>query len=54
MMEAIMDDSFDNEAWQRGEYDMEEKEKEMAGGLPCILILNKVDLITNKRKMRTL
>jgi len=24
------------------------------GGLPCILVLNKVDLVTNKRKMRNL
>ena len=26
----------------------------MEGGLPCVLVMNKVDLVTNKRKMRDL
>jgi GTPase Era involved in 16S rRNA processing len=33
---------------------MDEHEKKIHGGLPCILVMNKVDLIDNKRKMRTL
>jgi GTP-binding protein Era len=33
---------------------MDENEKKIHGGLPCILVMNKVDLIDNKRKMRTL
>ncbi len=33
---------------------MTEKEKNMAGGLPVTLIMNKVDLVTNKRRMRSL
>ena len=33
---------------------MTEHEKQMEGGLPAVLVLNKVDLVTNKRKMREL
>ena len=33
---------------------MTEKEKEMAGQLPVTLVLNKVDIVTNKRKLRGL
>lgn len=31
-----------------------EDERQIDGGLPCILVMNKVDLVTNKRKMRGL
>jgi GTPase Era involved in 16S rRNA processing len=33
---------------------LSEEQKVQEGGLPCILVLNKVDLVTNKRKMRSL
>ena len=33
---------------------MDETEKKMQGGLPCILVMNKVDIVDNKRKMRSL
>lgn len=33
---------------------MTEEEKNMAGGLPVTLVMNKVDLVTNKRRMRSL
>jgi GTPase Era involved in 16S rRNA processing len=33
---------------------MTQSEKQMAGGLPVTLVMNKVDLVTNKRRMRGL
>ena len=51
-MEAIEDDTFQESNLEK--YLMSEEQKQQEGGLPCILVLNKVDLITNKRKMRNL
>jgi GTPase len=48
----MMDDTFSQEAFERGEYDVDENERQFYGGLPCILVMNKVDLVTNKRRMR--
>ena len=31
-----------------------EEQQKMEGGIPCVLVMNKVDLVTNKRKMRDL
>ena len=31
-----------------------DEQRKMEGSFPCILVMNKVDLITNKRKMRNL
>jgi GTPase Era involved in 16S rRNA processing len=48
-------DSFSEEAFNRGEYHMTAEEKAIAGsGLPVALVMNKCDLITNKRRMRGL
>ena len=33
---------------------LSEEQKAQEGGLACVLVLNKVDLITNKRRMRNL
>lgn len=33
---------------------MTPREKELAGQMPVTLVMNKVDLVTNKRKMREL
>ena len=33
---------------------MTEEEKKLAGGLPVTLVMNKVDLVMNKRRMRSL
>ena len=52
MMEAIEDDTFQESNLEK--YLLSEQQKSQEGGLPCILVLNKVDLITNKRKMRNL
>ena len=54
ILDAMADRSFSDEAYERGAYEMTDEQKAMAGGLPCTLVLNKVDLITNKRKMRDL
>jgi len=50
----MADGSFSDEAFKAGKYIMTPEEKVLAGGMPCILVLNKVDLISNKRKMREL
>ena len=33
---------------------MNEEAMLLEGGLPCVLVMNKVDLVTNKRKMKSL
>ena len=33
---------------------MDQLDKKFHGGLSCILVMNKVDIVDNKRKMRTL
>lgn len=52
IMEAIQDDSFSEANLDK--YLLSEEQKVQEGGLPCILVLNKVDLVTSKRKMRNL
>jgi GTPase Era involved in 16S rRNA processing len=54
IMQAMQDDSFSEEAFNAGYYNLTDKEKELAGQLPVSLVLNKVDLITNKKKLRSL
>lgn len=50
----MQDDSFTEEAFNAGQYELTEKLKELAGTLPVSLILNKIDLVTNKKKLRSL
>ena len=50
----MLDESFSEEAFNRGEYNLTPKEKELAGQLPVTLVMNKVDLVTNKRRLRSL
>jgi hypothetical protein len=54
IQDAIEDHTFTEEAFNAGKYNMDETEKKMQGGLPCILVMNKVDIVDNKRKMRSL
>lgn len=54
IMQAMLDESFTEEAFQRGDYDLTLHEKELAGQMPVTLVLNKVDLLTNKRRLRSL
>lgn len=55
VIQAMQDDSFTEEAFTRGQYSMTASERELAGsGHQVTLVLNKVDLITNKRKLRSL
>jgi len=37
-----------------GRFDFDDNDKKIIGGLPCVLVMNKVDLVDNKRKMRSL
>ena len=53
-MLAMQDDSFTEELFNQGYYNLTEKEKELAGKLPVTLVMNKVDIVTNKRKLRGL
>ena len=51
-MAAIEDDTFREADLEQ--YLVSDQQKIQEGGLPCILVLNKVDLITSKRKLRNL
>jgi hypothetical protein len=52
---AIKDGSYDQERYERGEYDMTEEEKSFYSyDMPAILVMNKVDLVTSKRRLKTL
>ena len=52
IMDSIEDDTFSEANLDK--YVVSDEQKVLEGGLPCILVMNKVDLITNKRKMRNL
>lgn len=53
--EAIKDGSFSHEKFARGDYLMTEKEKRLYSfNIPAILVMNKVDLLTSKRRLKTL
>ena len=51
--DLIEDISFSDEAIMR-ELANSEEAMLIEGGLPCVLVMNKVDLVTNKRKMKAL
>ena len=51
--DLLNDDSFTDEAILR-ELAVNEESMLLEGGLPCVLVMNKVDLVTNKRKMKSL
>ena len=51
--DLIEDISFSDEAIMR-ELANNEEAMLIEGGLPCVLVMNKVDLVTNKRKMKAL
>ena len=52
ILRAIQDDTFQESQLEK--YMLSEEQKTQEGGLACVLVLNKVDLITNKRRMRNL
>eukprot|EP00347_Sterkiella_histriomuscorum_P018863 403343883 len=55
ILDALQDDSFTDEKFSKGFYEMTEQEKEFQTyNIPSLLILNKVDLVTNKGKLRDL
>ena len=54
ILDAMQDGSFDEAAFASGAYQMTQQEKDLVGAFPSTLVLNKVDLISSKRKMREL
>ena len=52
LMNAIKDDSFDPK--NLSQYILSEENKHVDNRLPSVLVLNKVDLVTNRRKFKTL
>lgn len=52
---AIKDGSFSEEKLIRGDYQMSDEEKRLYSyNMPAILVMNKVDLVTSKRRLRSL
>ncbi|CDW81315.1 gtpase era [Stylonychia lemnae] len=55
ILDALLDDSFTEQKYKEGFYEMNDQEKAFQTyNLPSVLVLNKVDLITNKQKLRDL
>lgn len=53
--DAIRDGSFSQDKFDRGDYFMTEEEKQLQSFvIPSILIMNKVDLVTSKRRLKSL
>lgn len=53
--QAIKDGSFTSEKLARGDYEIAEEEKHLYSfNIPAILVMNKVDLVTSKRRLKTL
>ena len=52
---AIQEGSFTQDRLDRGEYSMSEEEKQFYSfNMPAILLMNKVDLVTSKRRLKNL
>ena len=55
LLDAMKDGTFSDEKFEKGFYDMSEEEKKLhSWHMPSVLVMNKVDLVTNKVKMRSL
>ena len=55
LQDSIKDGSFTQERLERGDFIMSEEEKALYSyNMPSILIMNKVDLVTSKRKLKEL
>jgi 50S ribosomal subunit-associated GTPase HflX len=55
MLDQMKDHSFSEEKFESGNYELSEDEKKyMSSAMPQILVLNKVDLVSNKLKFREL
>ena len=55
ILDSLKDDSFSEDKFDKVEYNMSKEEKNLQTfSLPSILVLNKVDLVTNKAKLRSL
>lgn len=55
IIDQIKDGTFSDEKFEKGLYNFTEEERKLQSyHLPQILVLNKVDLVTNKIKFREL
>ena len=55
ILDSIKDGTFSQEKLERGDYYMSLEDKQLASyNIPSILVMNKVDLITSKRRLRAL
>lgn len=55
IIDKVKDGTFSEELFEQGHYEItDEERKHMANHLPQVLVLNKVDLVTNKLKLREL
>ena len=53
--ESIKEGTFSQERFERGDYEMSEEEKQLySNNIPSILVMNKVDLVTSKRRLKNL
>ena len=51
---AMKDDAFSDELFARGDFSLTEQDKELFGRMPVSLVMNKVDIVTNKKRLRNL
>lgn len=55
IIESMKNDTFSEDKMEKGFYDMSEEEQKLSSwNLPSILVLNKIDLVNNKVKLRNL
>ena len=53
--DSIKEGTFSQERLEAGDYEMSEEEKQFYSyNIPAVLVMNKVDLITSKKRMRNL
>jgi GTP-binding protein Era len=53
--DAVKEGTFSQERLEEGFYEMSEEEKQFYSyNIPAVLVMNKVDLVTSKRRLKTL
>ena len=55
MIQSMKEGTFTQDRLDRGDYQMSEEEKQLYSyNIPSILVMNKVDLVTSKRRLKQL
>ena len=53
--DSMKEGTFTQERLENGDYEMSEEEKQFYSyNIPSVLVMNKVDLVTSKKRLRTL